>query len=127
MSEKGEPREPLWTKEDDNFIKEHSYMTVKELSETLHRTEAAIRNRKNKLGVKRGNCLPFSEEELELIREYYSKGDGVDLIKLSKIMNRPKTTISMKAGEMGLTRYGNFTEEHKRIAAELMNNGRIGM
>lgn len=127
MSEKGEPREPLWTKEDDNFIKDHSYMTVKELAETLHRTEAAIRNRKNKLGVKRGNCLPFSDEELELIKEYYSKGDGVDLIKLSKIMNRPKTSISMKAGEMGLTKYGNFTTEHKKIAVELMNNGRIGM
>lgn len=118
MSEKGEPREPLWTKEDDNFIRNHSYMTVKELSEVLHRTEAAVRNRKNKLGVKRGNCLPFSDEELELIREFYSEDDGVDLDKLSKIMNRPKTSISMKASEMGLTKYGNFTENEKERRGE---------
>ena len=124
MSEKGEPREPLWTKEEDNFIREHSYMTVKELAEVLHRTEAAVRGRKNKLGVKRGNCPPFSDKELELIKEYYSNDNGVDLVKLSKIMNRPKTSISAKAKEMGLTKYGNFTKEERNQRGEQFRNTR---
>lgn len=124
MSEKGEPREPLWTKEEDNFIREHSYMTVKELAEVLHRTEAAVRGRKNKLGVKRGNCPPFSDKELELIKKYYSNDNGVDLVKLSKIMNRPKTSISAKAKEMGLTKYGNFTKEERNQRGEQFRNTR---
>lgn len=118
MSEKGEPREPLWTKEDDIFIRDHSYMTVKELAEILHRTEAAVRNRKNKLGVKRDNCQLFTKEELETIKYWYTKENGVDLDELSKILNRPKTSISAKAKNMGLTKYGNFTIDEKKRRGE---------
>lgn len=127
MSKLGQPKEKLWTQEEDNYLREHSYMSVKELASNLDRTEAAVRGRKSKLGVKKGNCPPFTEEELELIRSWYTQGNGVDLVELAKIMNRPKTSISMKAGEMGLTKYGNFTEERKKIMTDAMNKGRIGM
>ncbi len=63
MSDLGQPREPIWTEEEDNYLREHSYLSVKELAIELNRTEAAIRGRKNKIGVKRGNCIPFTDEE----------------------------------------------------------------
>jgi len=111
MSEKGQPREMCWTVEEDNFIREHSDWTVKELAAELGRTVGGVRSRKYHLGVKRGNCPLFTEEELNMICDYYTSHDGVDLIELSKIMHRPKTSISEKAHEMGLTKYGNFTQE----------------
>lgn len=122
MSELGQPREPKWTKEDDDFIKNHSYMTVKELANKLNRTEPAIRNRKCKLGVKRENCKHFTDEEKETIKEWYTKDLGVDLEKLSLLLNRPKTSISKIAKEMGLTQYGNYTREERKNRSEKLKN-----
>ena len=127
MSRLGQPKGQIWTQEEDNYLREHSYMSVKELAENLNRTIPAVRNRKTKIGVKKGSCPPFTESELELIRHWYTKCNGVDLVELSKIMNRPKTSISMKAGEMGLTKHGNFTDERKKITTDAMNKGRIGL
>ena len=122
MSELGQPREPEWTKEDDDFIRNHSYMTVKELANKLNRTEPAIRNRKCKLGVKRGNCKPFTDEEKEIIKKWYTKDTGVDLENLSLLLNRPKTSISKIAKEMGLTQYGNYTREQREIRSKNLKN-----
>lgn len=120
MSKLGQPKEPAWTKEDDDYIREHSYMTVKELAQNLNRTEPAIRNRKYKLGIKRGNCKPFTSEEKEIIKKWYTKETGVDLDSLSKLLNRPKTSISAIAKTLGLTKYGNFTESQKESRKEKM-------
>lgn len=119
MSDLGQPREPIWTEEEDNYLREHSYLSVKELAIELNRTEAAIRGRKNKIGVKRGNCIPFTDEEKQLIKEWYRKEEiGVDLEKLSEIMKRPKTSISAIAKTMGLTKYGNYTIEQRKIRGQ---------
>ena len=119
MSELGQPREPLWTKEDDDFLRKNShYMTVKELAKCLNRTEPSIRNRKYVLGVRKGNCIPFSNEEKRIIKEWYTKDIGVDLDELSKLLNRPKTSVSMIAGRMGLTRYGNYSEKRRKECGE---------
>lgn len=121
MSELGQPREPIWTNEEDDFLREHSYMTVKELARELGRTESAVRGRKNKIGVKRGNCPHFTEEEKNIIKEWYEKDDmGVDLEGLSSLINRPKTSISYIAKTMGLTKYGNFTEKERNVRAKEM-------
>ena len=121
MSELGQPKEPQWTNIEDEFIIEHSYMTVKELASNLNRTEAAVRGRKSKLGVKRGSCKPFTDKEKEIIQEWYTKENtGVDLKELSKILNRPKTSISAIARKMGLTKYGNFTKKERQLRGEKM-------
>ena len=114
MSKIGQPREAVWTKEEDDFLKEHCFMTVKELAKELNRTEAAVRNRKNKIGVKRGNCKPFTDQEKEMIKKWYTKENGVNLQELSKLLNRSKTSISKIARDLGCTKYGNYTEQERK-------------
>lgn len=117
MSKLGQPRNPVWTKEEDDFLREHSFMTVKDIANELGRTEASVRGRKSKIGVKRGNCKPYTDEEKEIIKEWYTKEAGVNLEELSKILNRPKTSISKIAKELGYTKYGNYTEQQRKERA----------
>lgn len=111
---------PNWTKEEDDYLRNNSDKTVKELSEKLGRTINSIRNRKNVIGVKRGNCPLFTPEEKDIIYQWYVNDEGVDLEALSRYLNRPKTSISKVANDMGLTRYGNYTKNERKKRSESM-------
>lgn len=55
----------------------------------------------------------------KIIKEVYSTGQGVDLIALSTYLNRPKTSISKIAHEMGLSHYGNYTNKKSRTVVNV--------
>lgn len=117
------PKNPSWSKEEDDLLIQNSDKSIKELMEILNRSDGAIRNRKTILGIKRGKCKPFTEDELNIIREWYTKDAGVDLESLSKILNRDKATISGKAKSMGLTRYAHWTKDVKEHIMDSLQEG----
>lgn len=79
-------RAPNWTKEEDELLIANKDKSIKELTKIIDRTDGAIRNRKTFLGIKRNICRPFSDCELEIIRYWYMKMDGVDLEFLANVM-----------------------------------------
>lgn len=114
-------RAPNWTDEEKEYLRNNIHKTVAELAKDLNGSENSVRIHKNTLGLKRGNCPPFTEEEKKIIKEVYSTGQGVDLTALSTYLNRLKTSIGKIAHEMGLSHYGNYTNNESRIRGERMS------
>jgi hypothetical protein len=116
-----------WTKEQEDFlIANGDKMTVKELMVALNKTNGAIRNKKSALKIKNNRCPLFTQEEKDIIKEWYvshleSDEGGIELEKLAEKLKRPKTSISAIAREMGLTKYGNFSKEERQNRATKMS------
>ncbi len=101
-------------------------MTVKELMIALNKTDGAIRNKKSALKIKNNRCPLFTQEEKDIIKEWYvshleSDEGGIELEKLAEKLKRPKTSISAIAREMGLTKYGNFSKKERQNRATKMS------
>ena len=112
----------FWDKEEDKLLKENINLSIKELCLLIGRSDGAIRNRKYVLGLKSNKFPLFTDKEKEIIKEWYTKEDGVNLEELSKFLGRPKTSVSKVAKDLGLTCYGNFTIKEKEIRASKMVN-----
>lgn len=115
---KGQKKNPPWLEKEDRLLKENIQLKIVELAEIIGRSEASIRQRKYILGLKSNKFPLFTEEEKSIIKEWYTKEDGVDLEELSKFLHRPKTSISKIARDMGLTRYGNYTIKERKKRKE---------
>ena len=109
-----------WTKEQEQFLIDNGdKMSVKDLMNALDKTDGAIRNKKSSLGIKNNRSLIYTQEEKDIIKDWYilhleSDEGGIELDKLSKILGRSKTYICAIAGEMGLTYYGNYSKEDRK-------------
>lgn len=79
--------------------------TYKEISETLGVTEAAIRNKLYRLGVRK-KALEWTPEEEALVVEAYQRSEiaeEIDLDGLAQKLGRLKSNVCRKARELGLT------------------------
>jgi len=117
-----------WTKEQEEFVIENGgKMSIKELMVALNKTDGAIRNKKSSLGIKNNKFPLYTQEEKDIIREWYishieSEEGGIRIDNLALKINRPKTSICMIAREMGLTKYGNFSKEERSNRAQKMSS-----
>jgi hypothetical protein len=93
-----------WTKQELDFIKENfDKMTHHEISEKIHRSQGAIRTKCSDLGLVNRNKY-WTKDEVELLRQYYSKAGNaapINLINLSKLLGRNKSNVCRKAKELG--------------------------
>lgn len=104
-----------WTSEEKQLlIDNYSFMTNAELMKLLDKTEGQLRGMKSRLGLNE-KFKPFTEKEKEIIKLYYFEHEDVlDLDELSKIINRPKTSISRYANKEGLTNKNRHASETEK-------------
>ena len=96
-----------WTDEEkDKLVKIYSQgKTVQEISEVLNRSSGSIRGMKTKLGLNWLAPKPITENEKQIIIDYYNDhtGEYLNLEALSRKINRPIISIQRVAREAGLT------------------------
>jgi len=94
-----------WSKEEEQFLIENvSILNVFELANELSRTENMVRNKKLRMNLKSGKRNVFSEEENNIIINWYKEHPNeLKLDELSTIMNREKHEICRKAKILNLT------------------------
>ncbi len=94
-----------WSKEEIDYLSENvGKKTHEEIGESLGRTKKAVRNKCWRLGLVDTSNL-WTDHEIELLKETYLSADEegfVDLVKISKMMNRDKSNVCRKAKELGL-------------------------
>jgi len=101
----------IWTKEEEIFLVENvSKLSVLELATALNKTEATIRGKKSRLGIKSGKRNLISKDEEVCIVDWYSTHpNALDLDQLSDIMNRTETEICRVARRLNLTNVNRIT------------------
>ena len=95
----------IWTKEEEQFLRDNvSELTVLELAKALNKTEATIRGKKSRLGIKSGKRNTITKDEEVYITDWYkTHPNALNLAQLSSIMNRTETEICRVARRLNLT------------------------
>ncbi|WP_436883402.1 hypothetical protein [Enterobacter asburiae] len=105
----------LWTVKDLTFL-ENNYgtMSVTELAALLRRTPGAVGLMADKLGCRRKGSTSWSEAEMEMIRQHYSR--GVDAEALSRLLpGRSVSAIFARAILLGVQSGRFWREDELRI------------
>lgn len=112
----------LYTKEDDNIIKKYyPILTNREVARMLDRPLASVRDRANRIGVKKLNPpRQYSKEEIEIVKECFPI---LETAEISKMLGRSQSSIRHKARKLRLTKVSKegllYTEEELEF---LINN-----
>lgn len=103
-------RSPMhWTPQEDQFLKENvSKLLVKEMADILGRTANMVHYRKCRLGLRAGRSIPFTTEEVDIIRTHYS---DIGAIGVCKLINRTHGAIKRWASINGLRVSQKFKSE----------------
>ena len=104
-NEQIEIKQKGWTKEEkEQLIEMYPYKTTKELCNILDKSEGQIRGMKERLGLNQKLKI-FTIEEKEMIIDFYKNNPNeIDLDNFANLINRPKTSISRFAKQIGLTK-----------------------
>lgn len=96
--------EIVWTQDEDNLLKE-IYGTVKndDLTDYFSKTYSSIIKRAGLLNLKQ-DYIPWTEEEISYLNEYYPTDISLDEIHEKYIPNRTIQEITGKANSIGLLR-----------------------
>jgi len=98
-----------WTKQDEKFIKDNwREMSDKDIAEKLGRTNNAIRNRRQKLDIKRpsshcskfNNGLHWNKEKTEYLKQNYGEMKVKDI---AAELNTTKQAVKDKASKLSIT------------------------
>lgn len=91
-----------WTKEEDNFLKNNLSMSYEDIALSLNRTSISIKSRITRLNLSKriNNWLDY---ECDFIKNNY---EILSDTKIAKILNKPRTSISFKRKEFGLSKWG---------------------
>lgn len=110
-----------WSKKEEQFLIENvTKLSVKELANVLNRSDGSIRAKKTSLGIKSEKNKPFTEKEKQIIEEWYKKyGDELNLDDLSKLLNRPKTSICRYAKKIEMTDQTRMSAERRKKIGQL--------
>lgn len=113
-----------WSKEEEQFLIENvTKISMKELINALNRSDGSIRAKKTLLGITSEKNKPFTENEKQIIKEWYEKyGDEIDLDELSIFLGRQKTSICRHARKLGLTDQSRISTKNKQKARESLLN-----
>jgi len=107
-----------WTIRDIRFI-EQNYRTLSlaDIATRLERTPGAVALMAYKLGCRRKPCLPWTEQEKDIIRVHYAGGAGIaNVMKL--LPTRSEKAIFAMAKTLGITSGKRWRKDELRILAE---------
>lgn len=92
----------LWTVKDLSFLENHyGAMSVAELAVILKRTPGAVALMADRLGCCKKKSIPWSEAEMDIIRNHYSQ--GVEAEALTRLLpGRSVRAIFSRAEAMGV-------------------------
>jgi len=120
MKEKTQPdnHQTVWTVKDLIFLEEHyGTLPVAELAAMLKRTPGAVGLMADKLRCRRTKSAPWSEDEMAIIRRYYSQ--GIEAAALTQLLpGRSVSAIFSRAEAMGVLSGRFWREEELRILKE---------
>lgn len=91
------PQRPRWTAEEDDWLLTHTELGPAEVAEALGRSEAAIHNRRHRLGPTQP-ATPWAEHEDQLLR-----GCATMRSAMAMLPGRTKTAIRHRARLLGLS------------------------
>lgn len=99
-----------WTTTELKLLKDsYATTTIKELQNMgLAKSTSAIKNMVERLGLRKNDCRVWSEDELNILRTYYTEG-GYLLCSL-KGLNRPMHTVYRKAHSLGIRYKGRLKD-----------------
>ena len=92
-----------WTENDEEFLKNNTDMSLKELSTQLGRTEGGVKFRKDKIGVKLKNDIERWTEEDE--KFLIDNNSSMNYREIAKDLDRTETAVRHK-----MVRFGIFEE-----------------
>lgn len=91
----------IWTKIQLDCLRVcYKDTTHQEIGRLLGKTRNAVRGKAWELKLRK-KALPYSEEEMQIIRTLYGK--NIPLTQIANKLNRPRTCVCHMAGVMGLT------------------------
>lgn len=94
------PRGPLWKPEDEDYLREnYPGMSIKELAQTLGRTESSINNKVKNLGLTNRTYNWWTERETEYIKQNYHT---MDTRTIAETLGRSREAVRLKANHLGL-------------------------
>lgn len=101
MSTKGQPREPLWTESEIDFLRaNYTQLRTVEIASRLGRSYESVRRKASKVGVQRQNWgTRFTPEEDALIREKFTISPMSEMVAL---LGRHHNSIRFRARSLGL-------------------------
>lgn len=118
-------KSPYFTNEEiENIKSDYKFGTsLKELSEKYNRPEETIRKKLQSFGLyNTREQIPYSEEEVTVLRHFYPIGDWDNLFKL--LPNRNRTSIITKASKLGIIQENwNWTKE--KITEVMLSKGYV--
>ncbi|MBK0126077.1 hypothetical protein IAE30_20255 [Pantoea sp. S61] len=107
-----------WTLAELRWVEKHYGVTpTKEIARKLGRTPSAINAAAMGLGVSADASTLWSEEEMDVLRNEYARGEGIRLV-MSLLPGRTRITIFQKARMMGITSARSWSDEECRVLAE---------
>ncbi|WP_208642931.1 SANT/Myb-like DNA-binding domain-containing protein [Rahnella woolbedingensis] len=91
-----------WTLAELRYLEKHyGHLPTRAIATTLERTAVAVRLMAQKLGVVQPHTASWTEEEKNILRTHYARGDGIGAVgKLLPARNRQ--TIFTMAAKMGI-------------------------
>lgn len=90
-------RDPRWTAEEDDWVRNHAELSSAEVAEALGRTAAAIHNRRRRLGLTQPSG-PWVEHEDQLLRGCTSMRSAMAMLP-----GRTRSAIKHRARLLGLS------------------------
>ncbi|ELN2574362.1 hypothetical protein [Enterobacter kobei] len=107
-------RRQRWTLAEMRYVEQH-YGTVRArvIAEHLGRPLASVHTIAIKLGCS-GKALPWTEEEKEVIRTRYARGEGITRV-MALLPGRTRRTIFAMAATLGVNSARSWSEEELRV------------
>lgn len=82
--------------------KNNDKLPVQQIADFLGRSISAVRKMALKLGVGRTGTKPWSAAEIEVVKQYYSHGTGIAMVR-ALLPHRDKESIRKQAAKAGVT------------------------
>lgn len=108
-------RRQRWTLAELRYVEQH-YGTVKArvIAEHLGRPLSSVRTMAGKLGCRGKSAAPWTEEEKEILRTHYARGEGITRV-MARLSGRSRNTIFTMAATLGITSARTWSETEYRI------------
>ncbi|AYU97894.1 hypothetical protein ACPUEX_21915 [Enterobacter vonholyi] len=108
-------RRQRWTLAEMRYVEQH-YGTVRArvIAEHLGRPVTSVRTVAGHLGCSRKGSAPWTEEEKDIIRTHYARGEGITRV-MTLLPGRTRSTIFAMAAALGVTSARSWSREELRI------------
>jgi hypothetical protein len=112
-------RQPKWTEPESEWLGRHYLsMPYSELAEHLGRSESAVAQRLNQMGLRKS--ASWTGAQLDLLRRNYA---SAVMEELRTMFGHPLFSVIKKAGQLGLRRQWGWTDDEFAHLGELAGQG----